>query len=53
MNWDYESEATDSFLNELSLIFESEELRWEMNHRDTYDYTKTSYLDSYMDSMGE
>ncbi|MHC5228988.1 hypothetical protein ACYSNW_11965 [Enterococcus sp. LJL99] len=53
MNLDYENEPIDPFLNELSLIFESEELRWEMNYRETYDYTKTTYLDSYIDSMNE
>lgn len=53
MNQDHENESTDSFLRELSLFFESEDLRWEMNHSDSYDYTKTSYLDSYIDSKSE
>ena len=53
MNEDYAHEAAEDVFNELSLIFESEELRWEMNHADMYDYTKTSYFDSYVDSMND
>ncbi|WP_427813285.1 hypothetical protein ACQKTA_07205 [Enterococcus sp. 22-H-5-01] len=42
---------TSAQLEELANLFESEELRWEMDYDNSYDFHETSYYESYADSL--